>query len=95
MEIVNIRPQSYCFGVLDAINLAKNLRLNNPNTPIYIWGLLVHNRFVAEALEAHNIKTLERDQLNMLSILKKLESGYVITSAHGISELEINTIIKA
>ncbi len=95
MEIVNIRPQSYCFGVLDAINLAKNLRLNNPNTPIYIWGLLVHNRFVAEALEAHNIKTLERDQLNMLSILKKLESGYVITSAHGISELEINNIIKA
>jgi 4-hydroxy-3-methylbut-2-enyl diphosphate reductase len=95
MEIVNIRPQSYCFGVLDAINLAKNLRINNPNKPIYIWGLLVHNKFVAEGLLAHNIITLERNQLSMYQDLKTLPSGYVITSAHGISEIEINTIIKA
>jgi 4-hydroxy-3-methylbut-2-en-1-yl diphosphate reductase len=95
MEIINIKPQSYCFGVLDAINLAKNLRINNPNQPIYIWGLLVHNQFVADALKYHQIITLERDKEAMLSILKKLTPGFVITSAHGISEVEISTIIRA
>ena len=95
MEIINIKPQSYCFGVLDAINLAKNLRQNNPNSPIYIWGLLVHNQFVADALKHHNVITLERDKTKMLEILKTLEKGYVITSAHGISEQEISIIIQA
>lgn len=95
MEIINIKPQSYCFGVLDAINIAKNLRLNNPYTPIYIWGLLVHNQFVADALNHHDIKTLERDKKQMLKILKDLPKGFVITSAHGISNQEIMTIIQA
>ena len=95
MKIINIKPQSYCFGVLDAINIAKNLRLNNPNEPIYIWGLLVHNQFVADALSYYQIKTLQRDKLTMLKTLKDLPKGYVITSAHGISENEISTIIQA
>jgi 4-hydroxy-3-methylbut-2-enyl diphosphate reductase len=95
MEIINIKPQSYCFGVLDAINLAKNLRENNPKQPIYIWGLLVHNQFVADALQYHQIVTLERNKEAMLNILKNLAPGFVITSAHGISEVEISTIIRA
>ncbi|MEA4821440.1 MAG: 4-hydroxy-3-methylbut-2-enyl diphosphate reductase, partial [Erysipelotrichales bacterium] len=43
MKIDLLNPCGYCKGVINAINLVKKTRENNPDTPIYIWGNLVHN----------------------------------------------------
>ncbi|MGA3882164.1 4-hydroxy-3-methylbut-2-enyl diphosphate reductase, partial [Bacillus pumilus] len=51
--------------------------------PIYILGLIVHNKHVTDAFEEDGIYTL--DGPNSLDILKQVESGTVIFTAHGVS----------
>ena len=85
MQIIPLRPRGFCKGVVKALQLAKQARLENPELEISILGSLVHNRFVVQALEYYNIKTIEdRDKLRM-DLLDKVSSGLVIFSAHGVS----------
>jgi 4-hydroxy-3-methylbut-2-enyl diphosphate reductase len=51
--------------------------------PIYILGMIVHNRHVTEAFKDEGIITL--DGPNRLEILDQIESGTVIFTAHGVS----------
>jgi 4-hydroxy-3-methylbut-2-enyl diphosphate reductase len=84
MDVVKISPRGYCYGVVDALTLAKTVA-KDPATPrpIYVLGQIVHNRHAVEGLEAYGITTL--DGPDRLSILEQVTEGTVIFTAHGVS----------
>ena len=84
MEVVKISPRGYCYGVVDAIVLARNAALK-PDTPrpIYVIGQIVHNRHVVAELAELGIITL--DGPDRLSLLEGIDHGTVIFTAHGVS----------
>jgi len=86
MKVISIVPRGYCKGVINAINIAKETRQNHPHQNIYILGMLVHNKYVIEALEKLNIKTLDDTYKSRLELLDEIDNGLVIFSAHGVSD---------
>jgi 4-hydroxy-3-methylbut-2-enyl diphosphate reductase len=84
MEVIKIAPRGYCYGVVDAMVIARNAALDKSlPRPIYILGMIVHNKHVTDAFEEEGIITL--DGPNRLEILKQVEHGTVIFTAHGVS----------
>jgi 4-hydroxy-3-methylbut-2-enyl diphosphate reductase len=84
MEVIKISPRGYCYGVVDAMVIAKNAALDKTlPRPIYILGMIVHNKHVTDAFEQEGIITL--DGKNRLEILEKIDKGTVIFTAHGVS----------
>ncbi|RXK19378.1 4-hydroxy-3-methylbut-2-enyl diphosphate reductase [Macrococcus sp. DPC7161] len=84
MEIIKITPRGYCYGVVDAMVIARNASLDKTlPRPIYILGMIVHNKHVTDAFEADGIITL--DGPNRLEILEQVNEGTVIFTAHGVS----------
>ncbi|WP_414042910.1 4-hydroxy-3-methylbut-2-enyl diphosphate reductase [Macrococcus animalis] len=84
MEIIKITPRGYCYGVVDAMVIARNASLDKTlPRPIYILGMIVHNKHVTDAFEKDGIITL--DGPNRLEILEKIDEGTVIFTAHGVS----------
>ncbi|WP_240376618.1 4-hydroxy-3-methylbut-2-enyl diphosphate reductase [Bacillus piscicola] len=92
MEVVKISPRGYCYGVVDAMVLAKQAA-NNPDLPrpIYILGMIVHNKHVTDAFTEDGIVSL--DGPNRLEILKGVDKGTVIFTAHGVSP-EVRRLAK-
>ena len=86
MEVISIVPRSYCKGVVSAINMAKAIRQKHPTESITIFGPLVHNRFVIEALALLNIKTIIYSHKDKLELLDQIKEGVVMFTAHGVSE---------
>lgn len=84
MEVIKVSPRGYCYGVVDAMELARKAA-KDPTLPhpIYIIGLIVHNRFAVEELSALGITTL--DGPDRASILEQVTEGTVIFTAHGVS----------
>ncbi|MBU8879414.1 4-hydroxy-3-methylbut-2-enyl diphosphate reductase [Bacillus sp. FJAT-29790] len=92
MEIIKISPRGYCYGVVDAMVIAKNAALDKSlPRPIYILGMIVHNKHVTDAFEEEGIITL--DGSNRKEILEKVDKGTVIFTAHGISP-EVRALAK-
>lgn len=84
MKVLKISPRGYCYGVVDAMVIARNAALDKSlPRPIYILGMIVHNKHVTDAFEQEGIITL--DGANRKEILEKVESGTVIFTAHGVS----------
>ncbi|MEH6941230.1 4-hydroxy-3-methylbut-2-enyl diphosphate reductase [Bacillus sp. JJ722] len=84
MKIIKISPRGYCYGVVDAMVIARNAALDKSlPRPIYILGMLVHNAHVTDAFEEDGIITL--DGKNRTEIINQVESGTVIFTAHGVS----------
>ncbi|MBU9672800.1 4-hydroxy-3-methylbut-2-enyl diphosphate reductase [Planococcus sp. CP5-4] len=84
MKVKKISPRGYCYGVVDAMVIAKNAAMDETlPRPIYILGMIVHNKHVTDAFEQDGIITL--DGTNRLEILEKVETGTVIFTAHGVS----------
>lgn len=84
MIVKKISPRGYCYGVVDAMVIARNAALDKTlPRPIYILGMIVHNKHVTDAFEEDGIITL--DGKNRLDILEKVETGTVIFTAHGVS----------
>ncbi|WP_456278259.1 4-hydroxy-3-methylbut-2-enyl diphosphate reductase [Bacillus sp. AK128] len=84
MEVLKIAPRGYCYGVVDAMVIARNAALDKSlPRPIYILGMIVHNKHVTDAFEEEGIITL--DGPNRLEILSQVEKGTVIFTAHGVS----------
>lgn len=84
MEIIKITPRGYCYGVVDAMVIARNASLDKSlPRPIYILGMIVHNKHVTDAFESDGIITL--DGPNRLKILEQIAEGTVIFTAHGVS----------
>ena len=86
MEVIRVSPRGYCYGVVDAMEIARKAA-KDPSTPrpIYIIGLIVHNRFAVEELTRLGVTTL--DGPDRASILEQVTEGTVIFTAHGVSPL--------
>ena len=92
MEVIKINPRGYCYGVVDAMVIARNAALDKTlPRPIYILGMIVHNKHVTDAFEQEGIITLDGE--NRKEIIEKVEKGTVIYTAHGVSP-EIREIAR-
>ncbi|MBE1553731.1 4-hydroxy-3-methylbut-2-enyl diphosphate reductase [Sporosarcina limicola] len=92
MKVLKISPRGYCYGVVDAMIIARNAALDKTlPRPIYILGMIVHNKHVTDAFEEDGIITL--DGKNRLEILEQVETGTVIFTAHGVSP-EVRELAK-
>ncbi|MFC4320804.1 4-hydroxy-3-methylbut-2-enyl diphosphate reductase [Litchfieldia salsa] len=92
MEVIKIAPRGYCYGVVDAMVIAKNAALDKSlPRPIFILGMIVHNKHVTDAFEEEGIITLDGE--NRLEILKNVNEGTVIFTAHGVSP-EVKRLAK-
>jgi len=86
MEVIKISPRGYCYGVVDALQIARQVAKDPARPrPIYILGQIVHNRHAIEELTDLGIMTL--DGPDRASILEQVSSGTVIFTAHGVSPL--------
>ena len=93
MEIVKVIPSGYCKGVVNAIRLAKQTRIDNPEEKIYVLGMLVHNSYVSDELSALGIVTLDDSIKSKEELLDEIDEGIIIFTAHGISEKIKNKVI--
>ncbi len=92
MEVIKISPRGYCYGVVDAMVIARNAALDKSlPRPIYILGMIVHNKHVTDAFAEEGIITL--DGKNRKEILEKVNEGTVIFTAHGVSP-EVRELAK-
>lgn len=92
MNVLKIAPRGYCYGVVDAMVIARNAALDKSlPRPIYILGMIVHNKHITDAFEEEGIITL--DGTNRKEIIEKVNSGTVIFTAHGVSP-EVREIAK-
>lgn len=86
MEIIKVTPRGYCKGVTRAISLAKKAAEEHQGQTIYVLGMLVHNRYVIEALSHLHIKTIDDKKKTRLQLLDEIpDHSIVIFTAHGIS----------
>ncbi|KGR74554.1 4-hydroxy-3-methylbut-2-enyl diphosphate reductase [Ureibacillus sinduriensis] len=92
MQVIKINPRGYCYGVVDAMVIARNASLDKSlPRPIYILGMIVHNKHVTDAFEKDGIITLDGE--NRKEIIEQVETGTVIFTAHGVSP-EIREIAR-
>src|SRR6478609_1408305 len=86
MDVIKVTPRGYCYGVVDAMEIARRAA-KDPATPrpIYIIGLIVHNHFAVDELTQLGISTL--DGPDRATILDQVTGGTVIFTAHGVSPL--------
>jgi len=86
MEVIKVTPRGYCYGVVDAMEIARKAA-KDPSVPrpLYIIGLIVHNRFAVDELSQLGVITL--DGPDRASILANVTEGSVIFTAHGVSPL--------
>jgi 4-hydroxy-3-methylbut-2-en-1-yl diphosphate reductase len=84
VDVIKLSPRGYCYGVVDAIQMVKQVaRDPNAPRPIYILGLIVHNHHVVE--EMNELGVISLDGPDRLELLEKVEQGTVIFTAHGVS----------
>ncbi|MFP3919050.1 4-hydroxy-3-methylbut-2-enyl diphosphate reductase [Lysinibacillus telephonicus] len=92
MQVIKINPRGYCYGVVDAMVIARNASLDKTlPRPIYILGMIVHNKHVTDAFEKEGIITL--DGSDRKQIIEQVDKGTVIFTAHGVSP-EIREIAR-
>lgn len=86
MEVIKISPRGYCYGVVDALQIARQAAKDTtlPH-PIYIIGQIIHNRHAIDELTNMGVVTL--DGPDRLTILEQVNEGTVIFTAHGVSPL--------
>jgi len=84
VDVLKISPRGYCYGVVDAIQMVKQVA-KDPTTPrpIYVLGLIVHNHHVVEEMESLGVISLDGE--DRLSLLDQVDAGTVVFTAHGVS----------
>jgi 4-hydroxy-3-methylbut-2-en-1-yl diphosphate reductase len=86
MDVIKVSPRGYCYGVVDAMEIARKAAKDPAlPRPIYVIGLIVHNQFAVDELTSLGVITL--DGPDRAAILEHAESGTVIFTAHGVSPL--------
>lgn len=84
MRVIKVAPRGYCYGVVDAMQIAREAAANpDLPRPIYIIGLIVHNRFAVQELTNLGLITLDGE--DRAAILDQVTTGTVIFTAHGVS----------
>src|SRR5215510_13913821 len=84
MEVIKISPRGYCYGVVDALKIARQAA-KDPSLPrpIYIIGQVIHNRHAIDELTGVGVITL--DGPNREVIIEQVREGTAIFTAHGVS----------
>ncbi|QVK20300.1 4-hydroxy-3-methylbut-2-enyl diphosphate reductase [Mycoplasmatota bacterium] len=90
MKVIKIKPSGYCFGVVNAIKAVIDAHNSNVPKPINIYGMLIHNKQVINALSSLGINTIFNPTIEDLSNIK----GTIIFTAHGISSKVISEAKK-
>jgi len=86
MEVIKISPRGYCYGVVDALQVVRQVAKDPTQPrPVYIIGQIIHNRHAIEELT--NLGVITLDGPDRASILEQVTSGTVIFTAHGVSPL--------
>ncbi|MFX3616066.1 MAG: 4-hydroxy-3-methylbut-2-enyl diphosphate reductase [Sporolactobacillus sp.] len=86
MEVFKVSPRGYCYGVVDALVIARKAAMNpDLPRPIYILGMIVHNHHVTDAFDDEGIVTLDIKGKKRIDLLKEVDHGTVIFTAHGVS----------
>src|SRR6184192_4258318 len=86
MEVIKISPRGYCYGVVDALQMVRQVAKDPTHPrPIYIIGQIVHNSHAIEELTNLGVITLDGPDRD--SILEQVTEGTVIFTAHGVSPL--------
>jgi len=86
MEVIKISPRGYCYGVVDALQMVRQVAKDPQHPrPVYVIGQIVHNRHAIEELTNLGVVTLDGSDRN--SILEQVTTGTVIFTAHGVSPL--------
>src|SRR6266481_6771577 len=86
MEVIRISPRGYCYGVVDALQVVRQVAKDPTQPrPVYIIGQIIHNRHAIEELT--NLGVITLDGPDRASILEQVTSGTVIFTAHGVSPL--------
>lgn len=84
MEVIKISPRGYCYGVVDALTIARKAAKDQTlPRPIHIIGQIIHNRHAIDELTTMGVVTL--DGPNREEILAQVKRGTVIFTAHGVS----------
>lgn len=86
MEIISIKPRSYCKGVVFAIKKALETKANNPDKEVSLLGMIVHNQLVIDALEREGIHTIDEKGKSREELLDMVPEGIVLFSAHGVAD---------
>ena len=87
MSVTLLKPIGHCFGVLKAIEIAKETKEKYKDKNVYVFGLLVHNEEVVKELDNYGIKTIEMNEDNALDLLNQFnKNDVVIFTAHGHPE---------
>ena len=83
MNVIEIKPNGLCGGVIRAIKMIVDA-LSDPKTikPIYMMGNLIHNKHVVNSFTSQGI-ILIKD--NYYEKLDEIQNGTIIFTAHGIS----------
>lgn len=86
MKVIKVSPRGYCYGVVDALVIARKAAMNEElPKPIYILGMIVHNHHVTEAFKEEGIITLDIKGKKRIDLLQEIDHGTVIFTAHGVS----------
>ncbi|MCK9493653.1 MAG: hypothetical protein M0Q00_04735, partial [Acholeplasmataceae bacterium] len=93
MIVNDLRPRGYCHGVARALSIVKKA-INDETVvkPIYILGLIVHNKKIKEAFDYYQVISLEEIGKTRVELAKQVIDGTVILTAHGVSP-EVKTIL--
>ncbi|MBE6125864.1 MAG: 4-hydroxy-3-methylbut-2-enyl diphosphate reductase [Erysipelotrichaceae bacterium] len=94
MEICEVKPSGYCKGVGYALAMVKKAVWDYPDQPVYIVGMLVHNRYIVDALKTRNVITLDDSSKSKMELVESIESGVVVFTAHGIADSVKNRAIE-
>ena len=87
MKVEILKPCAYCAGVNNAISMALSAKEQNPDKPVYVLGMLVHNNFVVQHLQDKGIMSIK-------DINEVPNGSVIIFSAHGHKE-QLDDIAKA
>lgn len=90
VEVVAIKPRGYCFGVVNALNVVKAAVKDHPDKQIHVLGIIIHNKFIKQALDNLGVISVYDKNKSRLELLEEINDGVVVFSAHGIDENVVN-----
>lgn len=87
MQVKPVSPRGYCHGVVNAIKTVKDIAKDHSlPRPIYILGMLVHNKNVIEDIEKLGLHTLDDRNKSRQELIETIDQGTVVFTAHGVSD---------
>ena len=94
MEVFELKPYGYCFGVIQAIELIKEVKQKHYDKNVYVFGMLVHNNDVVMYLNSLGVTTIDTSSIDKEQRLQEFTSDDVVVfTAHGHDE-KYNSILE-